>query len=943
MDQIGLSRFLPPVTVWGGGCAWLLALSAFWLALRAGGFKAGVSRITVGIHLLLAVLAAVFLFRPEEEVKTGDDPAAYLHMAQAFARCGKLTFDDPALLELEPAERPLFRYGTERFGVTKDHCFWIKDMQTGRVGPWFQPAFPLLLSVPVRLAGPYSALLVTPLFAILSGVLLAMGVGCLTGSRWMPLTFLLFVLHPAIAWNARCVRPELVALCLLLSGMLPAMFRQEGGRGGVVTGAIAGLAAAVSVLFHMTAFYVLIPALLLAAWNARASRFWVGWWSGVPAGLLLLVAQLVFVTDPYGIGPSLMLPSRRLLLSVLVLVCAGVWGLLLNRGWLACRLVGWIRGRVPRKVCPAVGEMGIAGAVAGVLFVLAVIWVYAGRGAAGSAPGLPPWVNAYLSLTDFKGVVSVSSRIWSAGGLAGVLWLGLRSLRPCGQGVQWLVLFGPAALLSGWMYIYMFETRRMIIAVVPLTVIGLVAAIQGGGAVIDRLTARSKGRVACKGWHLQGLPIAWQVVALAVLTVAAVRGREPLYQLWNRKGTLSFFDRVAGNVRANGDFILAEYTQTAAPLAHLSGLPLLPLDSDYRTDADYRRAEKAMARVVLQHPDRRHVFVTPYASAALPGVAMEHLCSTGMTTRLLQRIGQRKVPDKVLDNALTLHLYRVHAGGAGAMPFVRQMDGSRLGIRGGARRFTDRSIADRGLSLQAGVPRRVALGRLDAAVGTLALVLHVPQAPASASNLVSIAWRDRKLDASELRLAPGWMLLEVAVPTQNREAEPELLLLVNADAFLTDVFVSRPGGYMPLDLQASMEWSAFSIPSSDFQWLRADASLALPSPADRGLAWFYASGGQNSRAPAVLSVHGQGGNAVSNACDLESEWAWHVLPYSRDLSLEPGVLAWYDLRVFPAWDPLQPGYPSDLGLLLATVVSVENAIKSANANERLGRTIKARD
>lgn len=53
---------------------------------------------------------------------------------------------------------------------------------------------------------------------------------------------------------------------------------------------------------------------------------------------------------------------------------------------------------------------------------------------------------------------------------------------------------------------------------------------------------------------------------------------------------------------------------------------------------------------------------------------------------------------------------------------------------------------------------------------------------------------------------------------------------------------------------------------------------------------------------------------------MQSGWSWHF-PCYRTPATAVGVFDWYDLHVVPAWNPHQQGYPDDLGLLVATVVT----------------------
>ena len=753
-----------------------------------------------------------------------------------------------------------------------------------------------------------------------------------------PLTagaLVLFLLHPATAWNARCMRPELTALFFLLGG-IALMTEPDRRAGGLIRGLMSGGAVALALLFHVTSAYVLLPALLLAAWRFRPIRFWYGWCAGMLAGLCVFCLQTVLITDPYWLIPSFTAVGRRPFWLV-----AGA-GLLLTltivfrHGMLGRCLVASLRrdGRPtpPRRESGGwamslwKGEFAaerLCGLLAALLFVAGVIWIWGMRDAAGNVPGLPLWMTPYLSLTDFRGVVCVSSRLWSLAALAGVFCLCVSGGMRGARGRQLFVLFGPGAVLSGWMSIYMFETRRMMIALVPLMVFAIVALIQAS----ENGLRYGLKRLPCKpGRTHRGdavLPILWMSITLLLFGVAAVRGRDALYTLQNRAGTFRFFEAFSKCLQPQGDFLFAEYTQTAAPVEAFTGMPLLPIAWGYRSDREYRLAESVMASVVRANPDRRHLLITPFASAALPGVAQEPLFSGHLKTRLLERIGRRSIPRSVLDNELNLQVYRLHPRGlpGGGRPYVRLMDGSGLGIAGRSNYMPARSIKDKGMRLS---PDQLVAMRVSLPPGTTNRLVMIFSVTAPAPDRhVTLTSQGRVLPVTQSPMIPGWDMLEVdSLPSATGWQDVQLQSA--SRMFLTDVFVLGADGPQRVPWKGADALESFPLGPINAQWLRADAGLALPAPEARRSLFVYASAGRRDGVQSILSVKESDSEAGMRGVSLPEGWAWSAI--AQDVGqVQPRVFAWYDFSVEPAWNPNLPSFPDDLGLLLHAVVTMAPA------------------
>lgn len=351
-------------------------------------------RVLAGYAALAAGLA-LLLFRPDEEIETGEDAAAYFNAALSLAQRQRMLFSDPALVELYPEERPLFRYGHPAFLQTKDAVLWANDPDWSRVGPHFLPAYSIILSIPATLGFTYAAFWTSPLFAILVGGLLARLAFWLTGKRLAGWTaFFLFILNPAVIWNARCLRAEWPAAFLLLAGLTVWLARNV-KRIEISPGPafLAGLALSAAGWFHILSFYALIPTVLVSLRVTRRSAFWKYWWAGLLPGVGLFFAQIIWIADPYGLKIVWADPTaREFVLSASGLVLVAVLG---SR---------WLSRRARRRPRPGGFEPGRAvGALLSLEYLLLTLLILRYRGDRGMIPRLPHWAGAYHSLTDFGG------------------------------------------------------------------------------------------------------------------------------------------------------------------------------------------------------------------------------------------------------------------------------------------------------------------------------------------------------------------------------------------------------------------------------------------------------------------------------------------------------------------------------------------------------------
>jgi hypothetical protein len=857
------------------------------------------ARVAIG---LIAALLLAMLMRPEEEIEIGEDPGVYFNAAASFARHDALAFQDPAFARIPAVDRILFKYGHAGFMLTKDNSLWSRDISMQETRAHFYPGYSLLLALPMKAGFPYGAFWVSIALAILTGLLVTMLCRLLTASAtggWIG--FFLYFLNPVIIWNARCLRAEWPASFLALAGIvLWQSGMEKEGRGRFGVGLLSGFALTTAGLFHATALYVLLPALVVAFFLSRGTRFWAGWWAGAVAGILLVVGQWAFIADPYYFWPRVQ--------AVLVepwFIGAGCAALLsavaLRWAWQRCCL------RFP-------GVAGRVGSVAGWLAALSVVAVVAyslrHRTELGQLPGLPAWSVAYISLTDFEGVARVISRVWFAFSLLGLFFLGTGRGEQGRTGRLLLLLLGPASMTIGWVFNYMFETRRMLTFLAPLLTLASLAGIFGvtrlAGWMLQRWLPDS---LVLKRWVVAGLP--W-VMALMLL-LAGVRGRLHLYTTWNDQGAYRFYREVAERVKKEGDFLLAEYTQMAAPVERLSELPLLPVSWGYRSQEEYRRVEEVWRRLVAQSPEERFLFISPFAGAALPGLEMEPLFTHTLETKKLGR-ARRTVPMEVQDRTLTLHVSRVlpPAERRGDIDYVRLMDGGNLGLAGQANFMHNRDIAMQGVPArsEAGGVHEIAISRPGRA-GILCAFVAAPEG------------------VDEIDLMEGWRFMRfgdrwgvVRLPVDHAVGEGLVISLSSAGSvYLTDLFLLPDDGGVAIRQPLEGAVMDFTLSDVHSQWLRASASVALPVAGEGGHLMLLATHGRDGEEEVGLRVSDRGEEGEVTGTTIASGWRWYMIPMPAG-SDEHSGMAWHDLEVTPAWNPGLSNFPEDLGLRVAVMGSL---------------------
>ena len=257
LAEAGQFRLVPILLiVWGGGLILLVFIRSA-LAAAAG--------------ILLCAMCALLLLTPYETAVSAGDASVYLNFGRQIAREGAIEFEDPLLRPLSPADRaalfrnqvPLDRTGPfARF----PGGFQIPDIAEPTVTAGFSPLFPVLTALGHALGPPKLALLVAPIFAILSLIGLWCVARRLGGVTVAWITVALTAVSLPQIWFAKLSLPETVAQGFVMAGVLAWLVASSTRTTGwaMAAGWFFGLAC-----FAKVDFLIFMPVVLLAMVAAR--------------------------------------------------------------------------------------------------------------------------------------------------------------------------------------------------------------------------------------------------------------------------------------------------------------------------------------------------------------------------------------------------------------------------------------------------------------------------------------------------------------------------------------------------------------------------------------------------------------------------------------------------------------------------------------------------
>lgn len=780
---------------------WLLLAAALWRAVRCLAADPAQARTAGWGALALLMLAVPLYFRPHEVLQGGEDPGAYINSAATFARTGQIRYVDPLLAQVPVEQRSHFLYGHEQFQYTKDACLWMKSLKTASVGPWFQPAYSVLLALPLKFLPGWFALFGAPLLALLSALALAaLGAQLFGRRRGGLLTLLFFLLLPVVLWNGRSPRAEWGAVLFfwLALALIAHAWRAPGARRNTDF-ALGVVCLFVAPFFHITAWFGVLPVLLVLLIKAvRGRRLFLFALPVATLGALGFVAHLVWVTDCYFLLDRIPALVRH---PATIIGAAAVLALLLF-------MVSRNRGQPTPLSEGAVRNWAIA---LWVLLLIAGAATWLTRDELGHLPFLPRRLAIYVSLTNLKGLGVLVSRFALLASLAGWgAWLLRRGphadLRLC-----LAAALLPGLLLTGWMNNYMFESRRMLLFPAPIMALALAALVLWI-------------------WELRGRWMRRAALALALVLLAVMwRGRTHLATHTDDAGFHRLFAKLAEPIQKADGWLLAEYSQTAAPMEHLFGIPTLALDSDYHA-AHAPQAEQAWAALLKANPQRACFFMTPFGTPRSALLRFTPVLRETYRGRYLHReLGE--LPRTITDDEMTLSLYRVTLPDAertaALLPQAFLPDGSNIGITGFANRRTE-TWSILGLPLAGGVESAISLAGDATVRGGDEMVFIFNGTLNSNEPPRVIAGLEGAQDSRWLNLGDDWWALSVRGPSLRSASVLQLKCV--APALLTDVLIHREGAFHSLAgswPEASLRKQVLApLPA---RWTVRKASFTLPA------------------------------------------------------------------------------------------------------------------
>lgn len=612
-----------------------MAVSVFLWALCLGVLARCVAALRAGhpgrdslIAAALVAAAVMLLFRPHEDIYGGQDPGAYVNSSMSIANRGSLFHRDEMLALLPEGKAHLFFHGHSGFRQTRDACVWVRDSELSIVGPWFQPAYSILASIPGLIAGVGGVLLVSPLFGLFTAAALAALAFALTRNRWAALlAFVFYALDPNTLWQARCPRPELPAGFLLAGAwaLLLSSARKPDMRAvpDTVLGVLALFAAP---FFHVTlwpASILTAVAFFCAAPFGRPHMAVIA-----PFGLLALAIldfQSECVTNCYGFlkYTAAIRPWTPLLAAV---TAAGSVG---------AALIGMKRPlSVSRLKMPAPAAVALA--AAGLACVAVILLLACGVRFSSALAVMAP--RSSLTLTDMAGWVSIESSFRVAILIAGMAAIALgRGIRPAAAGAALLICWLPAIVLVGRVPQLMYFARRYQPALIPLS------ALAASFLVLRVSRLPRFGRIA-----------AASLASLAI--IAGIAGRSRLFTLTENKGLTAFLTPFAETVKRENGILLCEYTRLAAPFDHVFGISTLGIDQAMRTDDEYTDIVRIWDDIRSWNPGRPAFFATPFADTRFPTNGLTVVKNGIFDKVVLER--SHLLPRRVRRLDLQLTLYR---------------------------------------------------------------------------------------------------------------------------------------------------------------------------------------------------------------------------------------------------------------------------------------------
>lgn len=175
-----------------------------------------------GILATILIMAALLFARPAEQILGGTDPATYVATGISIARTGRIPITDETLAAVPVALARDVLYTDVGRPFRDGHSFpgyYVTDAEEGEILPQFLHLFPAAIAIFYRLGGMHGALYVTPLFGLLSILMLYLLGRELAGPVVGLLAAGLLTLNISQLWFARIPFADVVLQFWLLAGL----------------------------------------------------------------------------------------------------------------------------------------------------------------------------------------------------------------------------------------------------------------------------------------------------------------------------------------------------------------------------------------------------------------------------------------------------------------------------------------------------------------------------------------------------------------------------------------------------------------------------------------------------------------------------------------------------------------------------------------------------
>ncbi|MFH1476714.1 MAG: hypothetical protein ABIH24_04370 [Verrucomicrobiota bacterium] len=874
------------------------------LALAAVARLLYASRAVVRTHAwlwgTLALMAVLLLFRPHEDIFGGEDPGSYLNSGVTYGRQNALFYVDPLLVQVPPETRSAFYYGHAGYGTTKDACLWVINTDAALLGPHFQPAYPLLISVATRLGNNSWSLYVVPLFALFTGlVLMAIASRLLVHRLAGLIAFGCYILNPLTLWHARCARPEIIAGFLIFAGLaLLLLAWQAHARTcwwDIVLGALCIGAAP---FFHITAWYLVIPAAMAVALVILQGRMDFLFYPPAALGMFLLFyGQTRYVTDYYRVRRFFESAFNYWPFLVLGLIVMVGISLAMRRKWDGTTAVGNER----RNVNKPVGVAGWLAAGLALVCTLFLVNVYFNRESIGTLPIMGSMVPNYNVLTDWQTFANMVSWPMALLILAGwATWLtGDRLWRPERIGLALIVL--PALVMAGGTIRDFMMTRYLLPAVIPMSALCLTA-------LVTRLPE----------WPLRPRT-AWLAPGLAaIICLMGLIQRQHLVTMVEHHGFLRFLAPFARIIQQDHGILLGEYSRLTAPLEHMFGVTALGLDNERKND--YSAAERAWETIMRNSPDKPAFFMTPFQTPRSDRFDFALIMQAVFKDRKLQQ-AYKALPTRMKETSLSLSLYQMTLKDA-ARPSTLitnvmglPLESGNMGLRGFANVRIEKPVME-GRALAAGEPISLVLpNNLKSNLLELNFVMYSSDLQPAAPVISNASALPQEWRALPLQPLADQLWFYACRPTMATNSG-SLTVTANAPLFIQAV----QGQFTTNLISINTGISKCAIPALKGRWARADAAILVPATArgSRILLLVRAPDSSPGNGTPSLTLIDESVPWHASIVLHPGAWQWLIFPLPFGIERD----TWMRIQVQPAWNPRRAGFPPDLGVFFGKVIVV---------------------